>query len=105
MKLGSLCEQNENRVAITPSVAKNLIKLGCSIVLEHNYGNHLFDSALFTDVGVEFASKQDVLAAAPAQAASQAVPLNPMVSLLAHALAETSSDRSPSPSESKPITP
>ena len=26
MKLGSLCEQNENRVAITPSVAKNLIK-------------------------------------------------------------------------------
>ncbi|MBA95393.1 MAG: NAD(P)(+) transhydrogenase (Re/Si-specific) subunit alpha [Rickettsiales bacterium] len=63
MKLGSLCEQNENRVAITPSVAKNLIKLGCSIVLEHNYGNHLFDSALFTDVGVEFGSKQDVLKA------------------------------------------
>ena len=46
MKLGSLCEQNENRVAITPSVAKNLIKLGCSLVLEHNYGNHLFDSVL-----------------------------------------------------------
>ncbi|MBH37433.1 NAD(P)(+) transhydrogenase (Re/Si-specific) subunit alpha [bacterium] len=61
MKLGSLCEQNENRVAITPDIANKLIKLGCSIVLEHNYGNHLFDSTAFSELGVEFRSKEEVL--------------------------------------------
>jgi NAD(P) transhydrogenase subunit alpha len=61
MKLGSLCEKNETRVAITPDIAKNLIKRGCSITLENNYGSHLFDSKLYIDHGVRFAEKEDVL--------------------------------------------
>jgi NAD(P) transhydrogenase subunit alpha len=61
MKLGSLCEKNETRVAITPDIAKNLIKRGCSITLENNYGSHLFDSKLYSDHGVIFAEKTDVL--------------------------------------------
>lgn len=61
MKLGSLCEKNETRVAITPDIAKNLIKRGCSIILENNYGSHLFDSKMYSDHGVIFAEKTDVL--------------------------------------------
>ena len=63
MKLGSLCEHNENRIAVTPDIAKKLIKRGCSIILEHDYGKHLFDEKAFSEVGVEFGSKEDVLKA------------------------------------------
>ena len=63
MKLGSLCEHNENRIAVTPDIAKKLIKRGCSIILEHDYGKHLFDEKSFSEVGVEFGSKEDVLKA------------------------------------------
>ncbi|MFN4083348.1 MAG: Re/Si-specific NAD(P)(+) transhydrogenase subunit alpha [Bacteroidia bacterium] len=54
---------NENRVAITPQVAAQLIKSGYSIMVEPNAGyNSNFNDEAYKQAGCEIGSKQDILA-------------------------------------------
>ena len=63
MKLSSLTESNETRLAFIPSTVKKIVGLGCSVLLEHGYGAHLYTSDDFEKAGATFASKQDCLKA------------------------------------------
>lgn len=53
---------NENRVALTPAIATQLIKLGYSIAVEHNAGyNSNFSDAMYIESGCTIGSKKEIL--------------------------------------------
>ena len=64
MKLGSVIEKNESRVAITPETAKRYVNLGIQVVVETGYGAHLYSAAEYETAGATFAPEQTVLSAA-----------------------------------------
>ncbi|MCB0664814.1 MAG: NAD(P) transhydrogenase subunit alpha [Saprospiraceae bacterium] len=60
MKIGILAEQNDQRVAIVPGIAKKLQELGCKIVLENDAGLQAgFSNDKYEDA--EVASRVDVI--------------------------------------------
>lgn len=53
---------NENRVALTPGIAAQLIKLGYSISVEHNAGyNSNYSDAMYIESGCTVGTKQEIL--------------------------------------------
>ena len=57
----------ENRVALTPESAKNIIGLGLNIYLEKGYASHLgITDKDYSDVGVEIKNSYEILSRAEA---------------------------------------
>ncbi len=61
MIIGSIKEKSDLRVALTPRVCGQLIKLGYSICLEQGYAEHLFLSSDYEALGVRFCDVKTVL--------------------------------------------
>ena len=60
MKIGSLIESNDTRVAISLQSAKKYIENGYSVFLEHGYAKDLYDKHEFEKLGVVFCDKKEL---------------------------------------------
>ena len=64
MIIGSVSENRdlENRISITPEIAKKYISLGFKVQLSKNYGKHLgFEDREYSDFGVTFVDNEKSL--------------------------------------------
>ena len=62
MKIGIIKEKSDNRVAIVPDLAKKLIDEGNEIIAEKGSGETaLFMDKSYSEVGVKFVSRDEVL--------------------------------------------
>ena len=60
MKIGSIKENSDSRVAISPESAKSYIDSGYTVILENGYADHLYSEKVYTQLGVLFDKKESV---------------------------------------------
>ncbi|RAP29326.1 NAD(P)(+) transhydrogenase (Re/Si-specific) subunit alpha [Candidatus Marinamargulisbacteria bacterium SCGC AG-343-D04] len=61
MKIGSLKEEKDSRVAFTPESVKKCVLLGINICLEKGYGEHMYNASEYQDAGATFESQKTII--------------------------------------------